>query len=148
MLDHQRTPNFLYCPLTEHGATVLGWGRNACLALKRACAPKTNINRLRLTFQWLRDRQPALTSKDLGRNEESAAKLLKKLEEVGRNVDNFGKTVAQLDKQKKNLLDQKNSYGQGKSGKRKMLTILAKQSHNSTEKLIRLKSGPGLGECE
>ena len=84
----------------------------------------------------------------MGRNEESAAKLLKKLEEVGRNVDNFGKTVAQLDKQKKNLLDQKNSYGQGKSGKRKMLTILAKQSHNWTEKLIRLKSGPGLGECE
>ena len=65
------------------------------------------------SLQWLRDRQPALTSKDLGRNEDSAAKLLKKLEEVGRNVDNFGKTVTQLDKQKKALLDQKNVYGQG-----------------------------------
>ena len=54
-----------------------------------------------------------MTSKDLGRNEDSAVKLRKKLEEVSRNLENFGKTVAQLDKQKKTLLDQKNSYGHG-----------------------------------
>jgi DNA invertase Pin-like site-specific DNA recombinase len=64
--------------------------------------------------QWLKDRQPALTSKDLGRDEDGASVLLRKLDEVDRNLDNFQTTVKQLDAQKKKLIDQKNSYAAGR----------------------------------
>ncbi|XP_066591797.1 spectrin beta chain, non-erythrocytic 5 isoform X2 [Prorops nasuta] len=55
--------------------------------------------------QWIREKQPQLTSMDYGKDEDSVQSLLKKLEGIERDLSGFEHTVENLKKLSKGLVD-------------------------------------------
>lgn len=57
------------------------------------------------TEQWIKEKYPQLTSTDYGKDEDSVQSLLKKLEEIERDLLSFENTVSNLRKLSQGLIE-------------------------------------------
>ncbi|PVD25646.1 hypothetical protein C0Q70_13305 [Pomacea canaliculata] len=66
----------------------------------------TEVNELEL---WMNEKIPQLTSSDLGKDEDSVLALMKKLDALDRDIDNFSNSIGELSALSRSLVD-RNHY--------------------------------------
>ncbi|XP_037299211.1 spectrin alpha chain, non-erythrocytic 1 isoform X2 [Manduca sexta] len=93
-------------PTLEARARELGAALRALLdhaaartaALQRRCDLLQLVSEIAEAEMWVLERRPALVSSDVGRDEDSALGIVKRLETLQRELTGFDATVAKLDK--------------------------------------------------